>query len=129
MTRVSPFHRAICTVALALPSLLTTISFASGAAEAGYLYSVSNDTQQNGVAVLKQNADGSLTEIAGSPFPTGGMGLGGGDIDQQGAIRVDGNYVLAVNPGSNSVAVFRKGDNGMLIPIAGSPFPREVPRR
>ena len=98
MTRVSPFRRDICAVAVALPSLLTVMSFANGAVAAGYLYSVNNDTRQNGVAVLEQNADGSLTEIAGSPFPTGGKGLGGGDIDQQGAIRVHGSYVLAVNP-------------------------------
>lgn len=59
-----------------------------------------------------------MTEIAGWPFPTGGKGLGGGDIDQQGAIRVDGNYVLAVNPGSNSVAV---------IPLAQIPNPVSAP--
>src|SRR5262245_58639553 len=57
----------------------------------GYLYTVNNDLQQNGVAVLQQNADGSLKEVAGSPFKTGGKGLGGGDIDQQGAIRIYGN--------------------------------------
>jgi hypothetical protein len=72
---------------------------------------------------VEQNADGSLTEIAGSPFASGGKGLGGGDIDQQGAIRSEGKLVFAVNPGSNSVAVLRKGDGGKLTPIASSPFP------
>src|SRR5262245_8183199 len=89
----------------------------------GYLYTVNNDIQQNGVAVLAQNSDGSLSEIAGSPFSTGGKGLGGGDIDEQGAIRVHGDYVLAVNPGSDSVAVLRKGEGGKLMPVPGSPFP------
>src|SRR6266511_3821824 len=89
----------------------------------GYLYTVTNDIEQNGVGVLQQNADGSLAEVAGSPFPAGGKGLSGGDIDQQGAIRVHGHYVLAVNPGSNSVAVFHKDDGGGLTPVAGSPFP------
>src|SRR5947208_9065231 len=89
----------------------------------GYLYTVTNDTKQNGVAVLQQNVDGSLTEIPGSPFPAGGKGLSGGDIDQQGAIRVHGPYVLAVNPGSNSIAVFHKDDGGGLTPVAVSPFP------
>ena len=88
----------------------------------GNLYTVTNDTQQNGVAVLERSADGSLKEAAGSPFPTGGKGLSGGDIDQQGAIRVYRNYVLAVNPGSDSVAVLRKGEDGKLMPVAGSPF-------
>ena len=88
-----------------------------------YLYTVTNDTKQNGVAVLGQNVDGSLTEVAGSPFSAGGKGLSGGDIDQQGAIRVHDLYVLAVNPGSDSIAVFHKGDGGRLTPVAGSPFP------
>src|SRR5262245_25111584 len=90
---------------------------------ATYLYTVINDTSRNGVAALRANADGSLTEIAGSPFPTGGKGLGGGDIDQQGAVRVHGDFVLAVNPGSDSVAVLRKGEGGKLRAVAGSPFP------
>ena len=89
----------------------------------GYLYTVNNDIRRNGVAVLKRAADGSLKEVAGSPFRTGGKGLGGGDIDQQGAIRVHGNYVLAVNPGSDTVAVLRKGTGGKLRPVPGSPFP------
>jgi len=97
---------------------------ASSNSVVGYLlYTVNNDTQQNGIAVLERNADGSLKEVAGSPFPTGGKGLSGGDIDQQGAIRVYGTYVLAVNAGSDSVAVLRKGEDGKLTPVTGSPFP------
>ncbi|HEX4997253.1 MAG TPA: beta-propeller fold lactonase family protein [Terriglobia bacterium] len=88
----------------------------------GYVYTINNDTQQNAVAVLERHVDGTLKQIAGSPFPAGGKGLGGGDIDQQGAIRVRGDYVLAVNAGSDSVAVFRKGEGGRLTPVAGSPF-------
>src|SRR5262245_37610554 len=98
-------------------------SHASSDSVVGYVYTVNNDTQHNGVSVLGQNADGSLKEIAGSPFSTGGKGLSGGDIDEQGAIRVYGNYVLAVNPGSDSIAVLRKGEAGKLTPVAGSPFP------
>ncbi len=100
---------------------LTKISGA--AAAAGYLYTINNDSQRNGIAVLQRGADGSLTEVTGSPFPAGGKGLAGGDIDEQGAIRVHGNYVLAVNPGSDSVAVFRKDEGGKLTPVEGSPFP------
>ena len=111
----------------ALAAMLAAAPFASRAAVAGYLYTINNDTQQNGVAVLEQNADGSLTEVVGSPFPSGGKGLGGGDIDQQGAILIHGDYVLAVNPGSDSIAVFHKGDGGKLIPVAGSPFPSGGP--
>src|SRR5215510_16304722 len=97
---------------------------ASSNSVVGYLYTVNNDTQQNGIAVLERNADGSLKEVAGSPFPTGGKGLSGGDIDQQGAIRVYGTYVLAVNAGSDSVAVLRKGEDGKLTPVMAHHFSR-----
>jgi uncharacterized protein (TIGR03000 family) len=89
----------------------------------GRVYTINNDVNHNGVVVLARNADGALREIDGSPFSTGGKGLTGGDIDEQGAIRVHGDFVLAVNPGSDSVAVFRKQADGKLMPVPGSPFP------
>jgi 6-phosphogluconolactonase (cycloisomerase 2 family) len=89
----------------------------------GYLYTINNDPRDNGIAVLARAADGSLKEMPGSPVAIGGRGLTGGDVDEQGAIRVHGDYVLAVNPGSDSVAVLRKGPGGKLTPVAGSPFP------
>jgi DNA-binding beta-propeller fold protein YncE len=114
-------------VAVAAPSnlaALATIGFGcSGALAADYVYTINNDIGHNGVAVLERTPDGSLREVPGSPFPTGGKGLGGGLIGQQGAIGIDGDYLLAVNPGSNTVAVMRKGDDGSLTPVAGSPFP------
>jgi uncharacterized protein (TIGR03000 family) len=104
-----------------IPGARTALN--SGAMPAlGYVYTLNNDVQQNGVVVLRQKPDGSLSEAAGSPVAAGGKGLSGGDIDEQGAIRVHGDWVLAVNPGSNSVAVFRKGAAGKLMPIPGSPF-------
>jgi 6-phosphogluconolactonase (cycloisomerase 2 family) len=59
----------------------------------------------------------------GSPYSSGGRGISGGDIDEQGALRVHGDFVLAVNPGSDSVAVFRRQAGGKLMPVPGSPFP------
>jgi 6-phosphogluconolactonase (cycloisomerase 2 family) len=88
-----------------------------------YVYTTNNDAKRNAIAVFQQNMDGSLTEVDGSPFATGGKGLAGGDIDEQGAIRVHKDFVLAVNPGSDSIAVFRKGSGGKLMPVDGSPFP------
>jgi uncharacterized protein (TIGR03000 family) len=95
----------------------------SAAPAVGHLYTLDNDPRQNGIVVLGHHADGSLSPVAGSPFATQGKGLTGGDIDEQGAIRVHGDFVLAVNPGSNSVAVLRKMADGKLRPVAGSPFP------
>ena len=90
----------------------------------GYAYTLNNDGMQNGVVVLSRNDDGTLTEAAGSPVATGGRGLvvpAGGDFDAQGSVRVHGKYVLAVNPGSNSIAVLLI-DGGRLTPVEGSPF-------
>jgi uncharacterized protein (TIGR03000 family) len=95
----------------------------AAAAKGGRVYTINNDLRQNGVAVYQATADGTLTEVPGSPFATGGKGLGGGDIDEQGAIRVAGDYVLTVNPGSDSIAVLRQGADGRLTPVPGSPFP------
>lgn len=101
----------------------STVHARGSATAPGHVYTVNNDIRHNGVVVLERRTDGSLTQVAGSPFPTGGKGLGGGDIDQQGAIRVHGAFVFAVNPGSDSVAVLRKSEDGGLRPVAGSPFP------
>jgi 6-phosphogluconolactonase (cycloisomerase 2 family) len=88
----------------------------------GYVYTITNDAVENGVAVFQQRPEGSLKEVERSPFRTGGKGLVGGDIDEQGAIRVHGPYLLAVNPGSDSIAVLRRGNGGQLTPVSGSPF-------
>jgi 6-phosphogluconolactonase len=96
----------------------------ASAASGSYAYTLNNDGEQNGVVVLARNDDGSLTETAGSPVATGGRGLvvpPGGDFDAQGSVRVHGRYLLAVNPGSNSVAVLAI-DGEHLTPVAGSPF-------
>jgi 6-phosphogluconolactonase (cycloisomerase 2 family) len=90
----------------------------------GYAYTLNNDNEKNAVVVLGRNDDGTLAEVAGSPFATGGRGLvvpAGGDFDAQGSVRVHGRYLLAVNPGSDSVAVLAV-DGPRLVPVVGSPF-------
>jgi 6-phosphogluconolactonase (cycloisomerase 2 family) len=89
----------------------------------GHVYTTTNDAQQNGIAAFARQPDGSLMPLAGSPFSTGGKGLAGGDIDEQGAVRIHENHVIAVNPGSESIAVLSIGDDGRLMPVEGSPFP------
>jgi len=88
----------------------------------GYVYTINNDGARNAVIVLERQADGALAEVPGSPFPAGGMGLAGGDIDEQGAIQLHGGHLLAVNPGSDSIAAFRRSAGGSLQPVEGSPF-------
>jgi 6-phosphogluconolactonase (cycloisomerase 2 family) len=90
----------------------------------GHLYTLDNDGNSNGVVILNRMADGTLTEMT-SPVPTGGKGLvvpQGGDLDSQGPLRIQGKHLLAVNPGSDSIAVFEITPFGGLKPVAGSPF-------
>ena len=72
---------------------------------AGYAYTISNAAAGNELVVYKRADDGSLTP-AGS-VSAGGLGTGGG-LASQGAVTLtdNGQIVLAVNPGSNSVAAF-----------------------
>src|ERR1017187_3433976 len=72
----------------------------------GHVYVDNNTAPSNSISAFDQYSDGSLVAIAGSPFPAGGAGAGA-IIGSQGAIQVDGKFVLAVDAGSNQVSVLR----------------------
>jgi 6-phosphogluconolactonase len=115
----------------ALSIILAIAAFAGddGAGQAaarvvGHLYTLNNDGRVNAVVILDRRADGTLDESS-PPVPTGGIGLvvpPGGDFDAQGAVRIAGRRLLAVNPGSNSIAVFGISKTGGLQAVRGSPF-------
>jgi 6-phosphogluconolactonase len=95
---------------LSLVATIAVASFATSAAaddggNAGAVYSISNATSGNELVVYSRSAAGTLVP-AGS-VPAGGVGTGGG-LASQGAVTLtdDGRFVLAVNPGSNTVAAF-----------------------
>jgi hypothetical protein len=117
----------IATASLAV-SILATGSLSGRSAEpiVGHVYTLDNDGNSNGVVILNRLVDGTLAEMTGSPVPTGGKGLvvpPGGDLDSQGPLRIRGKHLLAVNPGSDSIAVFEIAPSGTIKPVAGSPFP------
>ena len=87
----------------------------------GHAYVNDNTATANTVAGFDRHADGSLTPIPGSPFPTGGAGSGAG-LASQGAIQLssDGRYLLAVDAASNQVSVLRLGFGGVPQPV-GAP--------
>jgi 6-phosphogluconolactonase (cycloisomerase 2 family) len=96
------------------------------------VYVISNDYHDNANAVLayRRKPDGSLAPLPGSPFFTHGAGLanpkqvlGPDDTDDPLVISDDGRFLLAVNGGSNTVAVFSINPDGSLVPVPGSPFP------
>jgi 6-phosphogluconolactonase len=95
----------------ALLAFATSAAAGDGSNVVGAAYTISNAPGGNELIVYDRSADGSLTP-AGS-VSAGGLGTGGG-LASQGAVTVtaDGHTILAVNPGSNSVAAFAVGNDG-----------------
>jgi 6-phosphogluconolactonase len=91
---------ALGTAALAVPVVGATVGGIDGA-----VYTLTNNIGGNEVVVFDRFADGSLG--ARRSYSTRGTGTGGG-LGNQGALALSGSgrWLLAVNPGSNSVSVF-----------------------
>ena len=84
----------------------------------------------NAIIAYRNNGDGKLMPVAGGPFFTGGSGIGNpqqieGPNNSDNEIRItnDKQFLLAVNSGSNTIAVFKINIDGTLSPVPGSPFP------
>ncbi|MBC8046398.1 MAG: hypothetical protein H7Y00_06355 [Fimbriimonadaceae bacterium] len=70
----------------------------------GFLYTSTNSSAGNKIIVLERKTDGSVQEMANSPYATGSAGdAADGDFDTQYALRIIGDYLLAVNAGPNPV--------------------------
>src|ERR1700757_4309243 len=121
LSRMSlPF--ALCALGLAGPAVgAANAEGQSGAV--GHVYLNDNTAGANTIAAFDRHVDGSLTPLAGSPFPAGGAGAGHG-LGSQGAIQLtgDGRYLLAVDAGSNQVSVLAVHGDGSLTQVPGSPF-------
>ena len=89
----------------------------------GYVYVNDNTAATNTVVGYARHADGSLTQLPGSPFAIGGAGLGA-ITGSQGALQIsdDGRYLLAVDAGSNQISVLRIRPDGTLRAVEGSPI-------
>lgn len=101
-------------------------------AKTDIIYVETNNFQDNQNAVLayRDSGNGKLVPLQGSPFLTGGEGVGNpmqilGPLDSDYELRIsaDGKFLLAVNSGSNTIAVFSIQSNGALQTVTGSPFP------
>lgn len=103
-------------LALSLALAIPTLGFALTTAQPEVLdtiYVLSNGVTQNEVLTFQRDAKNGMVQIG--RVATGGTGTGGG-LGNQGALAFskDGNYLFAVNPGSNSVSVFSVAKNGQL---------------
>ncbi len=72
----------------------------------GAVFAMTNDTDGNRIVSYGRSNDGRLTRLRS--VPTRGLGIGV-DTDTQGPLRLGRNnqYLYAVNPGSDSISVFR----------------------
>lgn len=104
--------RAI-TAPVALPARLAAAALGSDD-DPGAVYTLTNQTSGNAVAVFSRAADGSLSPAV--TISTGGIGTGAG-LGSQGALALggDGRWLFAVNAGSNDVSVFRVGATGLSL--------------
>lgn len=96
------------------------------------VYTESNISTPGGNSILAYSRErgGRLKPLPGSPFSTRGTGvidaslaLGPFDSDQLITTNAEHTLLFAVNPGSNSVAVFHIQPDGALVHVQGSPFP------
>lgn len=82
----------------------------------GSVYVLTNAARNNGVAVFSRDAGGRL-DAQGTTF-TGGRGTGG-LLDAQGSLILSegGEWLFAVNAGSDTVTVFAVQEDGRLIRV------------
>jgi 6-phosphogluconolactonase (cycloisomerase 2 family) len=91
-----------------LTTLLLSTALASGVAAQGFgaVFTLTNDTVDNAVAVTLRLPFGTLLPLG--EFSTDGTGTGGG-LGSQGALATSGNdkFLFAVSPGSDEITMFR----------------------
>src|ERR1041385_5231585 len=87
----------------------------------GHVYVNDNTAGTNTIGGFDQHADGTLTPLAGSPFPAGGEGTGT-IVGSQGSLQAtaDGRFVLAADAGSDEISVLAVASDGSLSPAPGS---------
>ncbi len=91
-------------------------------AQPRFVYSNNDVFSSNTVSGFSADATGVLTQIAGSPFPTGGGGTGGGQFAAN-RIAIAGTFLYASNDGTHTIAAFSIDPNtGILTPVATSPY-------
>ncbi|MEJ7685419.1 MAG: hypothetical protein WKG06_47775 [Segetibacter sp.] len=78
----------------------------------GFIYTSTNATAGNAIIALGRHRDGTVEELKGSPYATSARGDAiEGDFDHEWALRIVGDYLLAVNAGGNpvnsSISVFK----------------------
>jgi 6-phosphogluconolactonase len=106
-------------LALGLLSTAGTPKVSAAPGVVGHVYVNDNTAGMNTIGAFNRRADGTLVPMSGSPFAAGGVGTGTA-IGSQGSLQLssDGQYLLAVDAGSNQISVLRIAVDGTLIPVS-----------
>jgi 6-phosphogluconolactonase (cycloisomerase 2 family) len=96
-----------------------------------FLYAACNAICLGTISAYAIGSDGSLTEVAGSPYysdPNVTLQTGGYAAPFEIAIDPTGRFLYVTNNGSSRIGAFTiDGTSGALTPIAGSPFDTGFP--
>ena len=104
---------AACALVWAAPA-----SASDAGPQGSAVYTLTNSSSGNAVAVFDRAPTGRLTP--NGTVPTGGTGSGAG-LGSQGALVLEGNRLFAVNAGSNTISALRvSGDGVRLTDVASS---------
>jgi 6-phosphogluconolactonase len=119
-SRPLPIIAGLAATAAAMAMAVPAVASASTSASrvVGHVYINDNTAGANTIGAFDRHADGTLTAMAGSPFPAGGSGTGAG-LASQGALQLspDGRFLIAADAGSNQVSALRVGPDGSLRPV------------
>jgi 6-phosphogluconolactonase len=107
-----------------LIALVSSLLFAASASAQNRFVYLNNQSQPNAISAFQINADGSLAQITGSPFSTGGQGYASPMESMAIAYAKTIPILYAANGGDPSVSALTiDSKTGNLAPVAGSPFP------
>lgn len=118
----------IALVALATMGVVVFVESAAAAPNLGRgaVFVMTNDPDGNSILVFRRNPNGRLT--AAQTVPTGGLGNGTmpDSLQSQGSLVHSGNFLFAVNAGSNEISVLSIGKKRLTL-VDTVPSGGEVP--
>jgi 6-phosphogluconolactonase len=116
-------RRALFLGLLVAPLVLVVFGVSAYGQQTNFVYSNNGIAGPNTVSAFSVAADGTLTQVAGSPFVTGGLGDGGGSVAVD-RIVIGGDRLYAANDASYNISGFAiSPTTGALTPLPGSPYP------
>src|SRR5712692_8449760 len=105
--------------------MLTAVLFPGSLwGQGNFVYTNDDQFVSNTVSGFSVASNGTLSPVAGSPFATGGTGVGDGFFaSNRIGVAIVGNFLFASNSGSNDVSAFTiNPSTGVLTSVTGSPF-------